>query len=89
MSVKVTYPEDGKANIELSNGHAEALKKIQDDYQIVDAEKTVGFILSVMRDADGKAVETINGSFIPTPQIVKNQDDNSSNENGDQSTETE
>ena len=41
------------------------------DFQIADEEKTVGFILSVMRDADGKPIQTVKGSFVPSDKIKK------------------
>lgn len=71
MSVKVSRETNGEVKILLANGHADALDKIKQDYRIIDDDKTVGFILSVMRDAGGEAVETVNGSFIPSSSIVK------------------
>ncbi|HEY4508648.1 MAG TPA: hypothetical protein VJJ55_03260 [Candidatus Paceibacterota bacterium] len=70
MSVRVTRKPSGEIEITLANGHADALDKVKRDYHIIDDNKTVGFMLSVMRDADGLAVETVNGSFVPITEIV-------------------
>ena len=75
MSVKVERSADGKtAVITLDNGHAEALNKITEDYGIVSEDKTIGFILSVMRDAEGESVETVKGSFVPSETILKKEE---------------
>lgn len=69
MAIKVTKKDGGIIEITLNNGHAQALEKVTNDYQIVDEEKALGFILSVMRDAEGKAIQTASGSFVPAEQI--------------------
>ncbi len=69
MSVKVTKKDGGIIEITLDNGHAQALEKVTKDFNILNEEKAVGFILSVMSDADGKSVKTVNGSFIPVDEI--------------------
>lgn len=68
--IKVTRNGD-KVEITLDNGHASALAKVTSDYNIVSEEKALGFILSVMRDANGQAIETVNGSFVPAEGIKK------------------
>ena len=62
---------DKSRTIPNGNGHVEALSKVMSDFQIADEEKTVGFILSVMRDADGKPIQTVKGSFVPSDKIKK------------------
>lgn len=71
MSVKVIKKEGGIIEITLDNGHASALEKVTSDFNLLNEEKAIGFILSVMRDADGEAIETVNGSFVPTKEIKK------------------
>ncbi len=80
MSVKVVKKEGGIIEITLDNGHAQALEKVTSDFNILNEEKAVGFILSVMRDADGKSVKTANGSFVPVDEIKKPTEENKPNE---------
>ncbi len=75
MSVKITKKEGGIVEITLDNGHAQALEKVTSDFNLLNEEKAVGFMLSVMRDADGKAIQTVNGSFVPTKEIKKPSED--------------
>lgn len=70
MAILVEKQGD-KVKITLDNGHAAALAKVMSDYNIVDEEKTLGFILTVMRDAGGKPVQTAGGSFVPSETIKK------------------
>lgn len=70
MSVKIEK-KDGKTFITLENGHAKALEKITEDYEIIDEEKAIGFILSILRDAEGSPIETKDGSFLPSDSIKK------------------
>ena len=41
------------------------------DYHIADEEKTLGFMLSILRDAKGSPVKTDGGYFVPTEDIKK------------------
>ena len=70
MSVSVQKKEDGTYEIKLGNGHAEALKKITDDYNIKSEEQTLGFMLSLLSEAEGKEIKTAKGSFVPSKEIT-------------------
>jgi len=80
MAINVIKNQDGSYTITLKNGHAEALKKITSDYDIINEEKTLSFILSVMKDADGTPIKVKEGSFVPT-ESIKNQKKDDSLEN--------
>ncbi|PIQ68170.1 MAG: hypothetical protein COV91_05590 [Candidatus Taylorbacteria bacterium CG11_big_fil_rev_8_21_14_0_20_46_11] len=71
MTVKVIRKPNGEIEIILANGHAAALEKVRNDYRIKDDDKTVGFMLSVMREGGGSPIETQNGSYVPTREIVQ------------------
>ena len=70
MSVKITKNAD-KYSIEIDNGHVKALEKITSDYNIADEEKALGFVLSVIAQANGGKIETPAGVFVPSESIKK------------------
>ena len=63
--------EDGKTDIELSNGHLAALEKIVKDYNLLGEKEALDFIFSVMSEADGKAINNGKGSFVPSEKLKK------------------
>lgn len=63
--------KDGKTNVVLDNGHATALQKIVKDYNLNGEKEALSFILSVMSEADGKAINNGKGSFLPSETLKK------------------
>lgn len=74
MSIKKisSSPDNTKITIEIDNGHLEALKKITSDYDIVDTEKALGFLLAVVSKTDGKPIKIGVDTYLPG-QAIKNQ----------------
>lgn len=64
-------PEEGKVTIEINNGHLDALKKIIKDYNIIDVEKALGFMIAVISKSEGKAIKVGEDSFVPG-EAIKN-----------------
>ena len=65
---------DGKADVELTNGHLAALEKIVNDYNLAGEKEALDFVLSVMSQADGKAINNGKGSFLPADKLKKKSD---------------
>lgn len=65
--------EDGnpQGKIEIDNGHLETLKKITNDYKIVDIEKALGFVLAVVSRSEGKPIKIGDDTFVPGEAIKK------------------
>lgn len=63
--------EEGKATIELSNGHLAALKKVAKDYGLIGEKEALDFALSIFSEADGHAINNGKGSFIPSDKLKK------------------
>lgn len=70
MAIKLTREGD-KVTIELDNGHATALGKITDDYQIQSEQDTLGFMLALLSDAEGKSIVIDGQSFVPSQKIKR------------------
>ena len=63
--------EDGKTEVTLSNGHLAALDKIVKDYNLAGEKEALDFVLSIMSEADGKAINNGKGSFVPSEKLKK------------------
>ena len=63
--------EDGKTVIELDNGHIAALNKIVQDYNFLGEKEALSFMLSVVSEADGKALNNGKGNFVPSDKLKK------------------
>ena len=63
--------EGEKIKIELDNGHKAALEKIVKDYNLKGEEPALLFTLALISDADGDAVKTKKGSFLPPDSFKK------------------
>ena len=63
--------EDGKTKITLSNGHLAALDKVVNDYNLLGEKEALDFILSIMSEADGVAINNGKGSFVPSEKLKK------------------
>lgn len=72
MAIKIKKQED-KINVEIDNGHAKALSKIVKDYNLVDEEAALGFMLSVFVEGSGKPVTANGVAFIPSDRILKDK----------------
>ena len=66
--------EDSKTIIELSNGHSAVLTKIVKDYNLLGEKEALDFILSVVSEADGGALNNGKGSFVPSDKLKKQPD---------------
>ena len=73
MAIRKTKEEDGKAFIEIDNGHLQTLKKITEDYKIQDIEKTLGFILTVISKSEGKPIHVGENTFVPADAIRRKE----------------
>lgn len=62
---------DGKdfLNIEMSNGHLETLEKIKKDYGLPSEEQAIAFILGVIAQANGSAIEVNGSKYIPSDAL--------------------
>ena len=70
MAIEITKSGD-KTTINLNNGHAAALEKIVKDYNLAGEKEALSFILSVMSEADGKAISNGKGAFVPSDNLKK------------------
>lgn len=61
--------EAGKTEVEISNGHLAALEKIVKDYGLLGEKEALDFVLSIISEADGKAINNGKGSFIPSDKL--------------------
>ncbi len=68
MAIEIKKEGD-KTIIDLNNGHAAALEKIVKDYNLLGEKEAMDFILSIMREADGKAINNGKGSFVPSDKL--------------------
>ena len=73
MAINITKGE-GKADVELNNGHLAALEKIVKDYNLAGEKEALDFMLSIMSEADGKAINNGKGSFLPADKLKKQSD---------------
>jgi hypothetical protein len=73
MAINITKGE-GKADVELNNGHLAALEKIVKDYNLAGEKEALDFMLSIMSEADGKAINNGKGSFLPADKLKKQPD---------------
>lgn len=71
MSIKVQDLGSGKLQIDLDNGHSEALKKIVADYNLKGEQEALSFILSIISEAEGKPIGNGKGNFIPSEKLKK------------------
>ena len=72
MAIEITK-EEGKTVIKLDNGHAGALDKIVKDYNLLGEKEALSFILSILSEADGKAIDNGKGSFIPADKLKQKE----------------
>ena len=70
MAIQVNKDVE-KIVLTLDNGHKEALDKIVKDFDILNEEKAIGFMLSVLTEADGQPI-TIDGSKYSPSDSIKN-----------------
>jgi hypothetical protein len=68
MAINIKDEAD-KAIIEISNGHLAALKKVVADYKLIGEKEALDFMLSIMSQADGKAINNGKGSFVPSDKL--------------------
>lgn len=72
MAIIITKKEgEGKATIELNNGHLVALEKIVNDYSLIGDKEALDFILSIMAQANGKPINNGQGSFLPSEKLKR------------------
>lgn len=71
MSIKITEKGGGKVDIEMDNGHVEALKKITKEYNLKSDSEAMYFMLALLSQANGNAIE-INGTKYVPPDSFKN-----------------
>ena len=64
-----TSPDETKVTIEFDNGHLDALKKITADYEIVDIESTLSFLLAILSKGEGKPIKIGLDTFLPGQAI--------------------
>jgi len=63
--------KEGKTIITLDNGHAIALEKIVSDYNLKGEAEAISFILSIMSEANGNAINNGKGNFLPSEKLKK------------------
>lgn len=63
--------QGGKTIITLENGHAIALEKIVNDYNLKGEVEALSFILSIISEADGGPINNGKGSFVPSERLKK------------------
>lgn len=61
--------KDDKTIVTLGNGHVIALEKIVQDYHLKGEKEAFDFLLSIISEADGKAINNGKGSFIPSDSL--------------------
>jgi len=71
MAIKIEIPEEGKRKIDLDNGHVKALEKIVEDYGLKGENEALSFILSIISEAEGRAIDNGKGSFLPSEKLKK------------------
>lgn len=70
MSINVRE-ESGKLVVDMDNGHVQALKKIVQDYNLLGEKEALGFILSVISQANGGPISINGNALIPSENIKK------------------
>ena len=68
MAIKYTKGTD-KDDVELSNGHRIALEKIVKDYHLAGEKEALDFMLSILSQADGNAINNGKGSYVPSEKL--------------------
>lgn len=63
---------EGKVTLEINNGHLEALNTIKEEYDIINIEKALGFILAVVSQANGKPIKIGEDLYEPG-EAIKNK----------------
>ncbi|MFA5127929.1 MAG: hypothetical protein WC457_02930 [Patescibacteria group bacterium] len=71
MSIKINDVGEGKLSIEMDNGHVQALEKIVRDYDLIGNEDALGFVLSVISQANGSPISINGNALIPSENIKK------------------
>ena len=69
--IKIIDSGQGKLSIEMDNGHVEALKKITKDYDLQNDEKAMLFMLALLSQANGSAVDVNGVKFVPPDSFKK------------------
>lgn len=67
--------EGDKTILTLDNGHALALNKIVKDYNLKGEKEALSFILSVIAEAEGQAVNNGKGNYIPSDALKNSPSD--------------
>lgn len=67
--IRITSQKEDTITLELSNGHKEAIDKIVADYNLKGTIEAISFILSIISEADGKAINNGKGSFVPSENL--------------------
>lgn len=65
MSIKISSPEEGKLQIDLDNGHVEALQKIVNDYNLQGEKEALSFLLGLISQANGTPIEVNGNKYVP------------------------
>lgn len=73
MSIQIEKPTEDKRVVNLDNGHVQALKKITADYNLKGEEEALSFMLSILSEADGNAINNGKGSFVPSEKLKKTE----------------
>jgi len=56
--------------VQFLGGRSTALEKIVRDYKLIGEKEALDFILSVVSEADGKAINNGKGSFVTSEKLT-------------------
>jgi len=71
MSITIKDKGNGQVNIDMDNGHVQALRKITKDYNLLGDEQAMLFMLALLSQANGSPVEINGGKFVPPDSFKK------------------
>ena len=71
MAIKITKNGVESIDIQLTNGHLEALNQIISDYSLKGEEEALFFMLGVFAQAKGSVIEVGGMRFTPADNLKK------------------
>ncbi len=71
MAINITSPQEGKLDIQLDNGHVEALRKIVNDYNLKSESEAINFMLGLISQANGSPININGNTYVPPDAFRK------------------
>ena len=71
MAINFIKDAENSSKIEITNRHLEKLKEITDSYKIDGEAKALGFLITVIYEAEGKPIVIGDKTFQPAREIQR------------------